>query len=247
MYHPPSCTFVFTLSVFSFLCQIFICCFYALIFLSTGFSKPLKKLGNSFFLLQSQTCVLWSSLFHLHLTIWLIFSSSNWNPLRKPCGWLSRALLSCLPFVLILSAGLFTLAQFVVEFFRRHFLFLLPFDSFLPQLGRLRYLCADDTTFSLWRRLRARFILCSSKSSSLVLLLLVPFPPNDHVSEHNVERTQVLHLTKARRRMRWRRRSGPLFPGVVTLTAGGNVSGWLRAWQLLTSGGWSSRSWERLI
>lgn len=52
------------------------------------------------------------------------------------------------------------------------------------------------------------------------------------VSELKVEHEQVTHL-KARDQLRWRRTSGPLFPGDMTVDV--SFSGSLRAWKLWTS------------
>lgn len=65
--------------------------------------------------------------FNIHLTVLLIFSSSKWNPLKPRL----TLLLSCLRLLLIFSAGLLVLAQFL----HRPFVFLLLFNSLLPPVG----------------------------------------------------------------------------------------------------------------
>lgn len=59
-------------------------------------SKPLKKLGNSFFLFSHRRMSSGALFFHLHLTILLISSSSNWILSEKPCG-VTSTWPSCLP------------------------------------------------------------------------------------------------------------------------------------------------------
>lgn len=248
VYHPPFCTFVLNLSVLFFLCQTFICCFYGLVF-----SKPLKKLGNSFFLLQSRMYV---SFFHLRLIVLLIFSSSNWNTLWKAVADDHMA------FFLYLSFH----SYFVCRFVHSCSVWCLVFPVFVAIWFLLASICVLVASVPMMLPSASETSSEAPSETSFAIphlhpLLFFPpveilmfFRPNDHLALKQNERTdqlvnwkepfegcfraqhveheQVTHL-KARNRLRWRRTSWPLFPGDMTVDV--NFSGSLRAWKLWTS------------
>lgn len=165
--------------------------------------KPLKKRGKPLFLLQPKTDVLSSSLFHLHLTLLLISSSSNWNTLWKPL-WLTVTRPSFLPsfhsYFLSASFFFFSLAQLVVFLFPRSFpafidIGFLPAFSWcvlvpsvlmtLPSASQTTSEASSDTSFALPLLHPVVFFF-----SPVEILML--FASNDRLALKHSERTDQL-------------------------------------------------------